>query len=484
MSFHLSRKAITRMQAILAIVIVIIAAVGGIYAYYTTLTPQAGNPIKIALIPPLTGPAARTGKELQDGVLFAYDELKAAGKIPVKVDGQLRDIQFMWVDSKSDPEEAVKAYTDAIVSGGADILGWNWHSSVAMALYKISTKYNKIHFGDVGETQFLSLERAKNPDESKYWFKYWAAPPCYGSLFAPALEDAMKDVGFTPKTKTIAILLEDTDYGRGMGDALKDAFAKAGWNVAYYDVFSLSPPESDFTPFISKYKTAGVSVVYQISTGLPSMNAFLKQSYEAGLPALRGSFGIGWSSISEWYPALKEASDYVLSMDSNAIITTAQKDFVTRFQAAKGYAPSAVVAGYWGYDAFSMLIEGLNKAGTMNVDTLRRTLLDMEYKGIFMTTKFSENANPPGTCCLGPMEIIADGDHFHFPLQQWKGGVATPIWPAAEAQGKLEIPPILAGAPGNFEVPPILAGTAGNFVTPPILAGAPGKFEVPSYLGG
>lgn len=355
MSFHLSRKAITQMQAILVIVVVIIAVAGGIYAYNATLTPPTpppaatttaamtsltmGPPIKIALIPPLTGPAARTGKELQDGVLFTYDELKAAGKIPVKVDGQLRDIQFMWVDSKSDPEEAVKGYTDAIVSGGADILGWNWHSSVAMALYKISTKYNKIHFGDVGETQQLSLARAKNPDESKYWFKYWADPPCYGSLFAPAIEDSFKAVGFTPKAKIAAILLEDTDYGRGMGDALKDAFIKAGWTVPFYDVFSLSPPESDFTPFISKYKTAGVTVVYQISTGLPSMNAFLKQSYEAKLAAIRGSFGIGWSSTSEWYPALKEASDYVVSMDANAVITPEQKDFVSRFQAAKGYAP-------------------------------------------------------------------------------------------------------------------------------------------------
>ena len=270
MSFHLSRKAITRMQSTLVIVVVILAAVGGAYAYYSTLTPPpmatttasmstgtslvVGPPIKLALIPPLTGPAARTGKELQDGIMFTYNELKADGQIPVKVDGQLRDIQFMWLDSKSDPEESVKAYTDAIVSGGADILGWNWHSSVALAIYRISTKYGKIHFGDVGETQELSYAAAKDPNASRYWFKSWADPP-HTSLFAPALEDIMTAAHYTPKARMAALLLEDSDYGRSMADALKDALVAKGWTIQYYDVFSLSPPEGDFTPFISKYKT-------------------------------------------------------------------------------------------------------------------------------------------------------------------------------------------------------------------------------------
>jgi len=427
------------MQALLIIVVVIIAAGAGIWAYYATLPPPAGKPIKLALIPPLTGPAARTGKELQDGIMFAYDDLKAAGKIPIMVDGEMRDIELMWLDSKSDPEEAVKAYTDAIVSGGADILGWNWHSSVAMALYKISTKYNKIHFGDVGETQFLSYARAENPDESKYWFKYWAAPPAYASLFAPAFEESMKAVGYTPRNRIAALIVEETDYGRGMGDALRDALQEYGWTVQYYDVFSLSPPETEFSPVISKYKTADVSLVYIVATGLPSMNAFLKQTYEAKLNAFKGVFGIGWFSADEWYPALKEASDYVISMDSNAIITDAQKEFVDRFNAKYGYSPSAVVAGYWGYDAFTMLIEGLRTAGTLDPDKLRRTLLDMEFKGIFMNTKFSELPDPPKV--LGPMEVIADADHFHFPLLQWKDGKSTPIWPSTEAQGQLLIPP-------------------------------------------
>jgi len=429
------------MKTILGVAIVIIVIIAGlVYYYYATLPPPVGAPIKIGLIPPLTGPAARTGKELKDGVLFAYDELKAKGKIPVKIDGVSRDIEFIWIDSKSDPEEAVKAYEDAIVRGGADVLGWNWHSSVAMALYKISTKYGKVHFGDVGETQYLCAARLKAPEESKYWFKAWACPPLYGSLFAPALEDSMKAIGYTPRNRICTILVEDTDYGRGMGDALKEALEKYGWTVQYYDVFSLSPPETEFSPVILKYKTADASLVYLVATGLPSMNAFLKQSYEAKLKAFKGIFGIGWFSTEEWYPAVKEGSDYVLAMDSTPVITDEQRDWISRFKAKMGYEPSSVVAGFWGYDHFCMLVEGLNKAGSLDPEKLKRALLDIEYKGVFMTIKFTETPIP-GKAHY--MECIADADHFTFPLLQWKGGKYTVLWPTKYATAKLEVPPEL-----------------------------------------
>ena len=496
MTFHLSRKAITKMQASLVVVVVIIAVVGGAYAYYSTLTtaPMAtssatmatsanaslamGPPIKIAFVPPLTGPAALTGKQLQDGIMFTYNELKADGQIPVKVDGQYRDIQFIWLDSKSDPATAVAAYNEGLVQDGADIIGWNWHSSIALAVYTLSTKYNKIDFGDVGETQALSSARLLDPNASRYYFKCWADPPSYASVFGPALTGVLAQAGYTPNPKVAALLLEDTDYGRAMGDALNASLTAQGWTVKYYDVFSLSPPETDFTPFISKYKDAGVTLVYQVSTGLPSMTAFMKQSYDANLTAIRASFGIGWFSTSEWYPALGPASDYVLSMDSNAITTPAQMAFASKFQAAYGYAPSAVVTGYWGHDLFSMLIAALNQAGTMNPETIRTTLLNMDYHGIFMNVHFTTNADPP--LAYGPMEVIANTTYFHFPLMQWMHGNATAVYPPAEATGKFVVPPnMMPMGASTGEVVPIFAAIASAFVVTPV---TPGKFSVLTYV--
>jgi len=495
------------MQGIIVIVIVIIAAAGGL-AYYatqpssstTSMTTESsmissmtaassisgvalGPPIKLALIPPLTGPAAETGKELQDAIMYTYNQLKASGQIPVKVDGQYRDIQFIWLDSKSDPEEAVKAYTDAIVTQNVDILGWNWHSSVALALYTISTKYGKIHFADVGETQTLSLARAQDPNASRYWFKAWASPPCYASLFAPALSDITSAAGYTPASKTAAILIEDTDYGRAIDAALTTALTNTGWTIAYHDVFSLSPPESDFTPFISKYMANNVGLVYQVSTGLPTFVAFFKQLHDAGYTGLKASFGIGFFSPSQWYPTLGSASDGIISMDSNAVSTPAELQFVQNFNQSLGYVPSAVVAGYWAHDLFSMLIAGLNQAGTMNVETLRSTLLGMDYQGTFMRIRFTTNPLPANStlgCSLGPMEVIASPTYFHFPLQQWFNGTAHVVWPSNEANAKW-VPPmiiksvlsLLSLSSANVKwIPPMIIRpvlSLASIIAPPIL---------------
>jgi branched-chain amino acid transport system substrate-binding protein len=432
------RKTLYIGVAVLAIVIA--AALAYYYFAVVMVPPPPAEPIKMGIVAPLTGPVARTGKELQDGIRFAYDDLKAEGKIPVEIDGVLRDIELVWIDSKSDPEEAVKAYEDAIVRLGVDVLGWNWHSSVAMALYKISTKYGKVHFGSVGETQFLCQARLEDPEASKYWFKSWACPPLYASLFAPAIEDVMKDIGYTPRNRIAALIVEETDYGRGMGDALKEALEEYGWTVVHYDVFSLSPPETEFTPLISKYKTADASLVYLVSTGLPSMNAFLKQAYEMKLKALKAVFGVGWFSPDEWYEPLKEASDYIVAMDTRPVMTDEQREWISRFEEKYGYEPSSIVAGFWGYDFFSMYVEGLNRAGTLDAEKLKRALLDMEYKGIFMTIKYAEEPIP-GKAHY--MEIIADREHFFLPLVQWKGGEYKILWPPEVATGKLEIPPEL-----------------------------------------
>lgn len=435
-----------RLISIVIAVIVIVAAVVVSY-YFLALRPTpapevvpTAPPIKIALIPPLTGPAARTGKELQDAIYFTYEELKAAGKIPVEVDGELRDLEFIWLDSKSDPEEAVKAYEDAIVRLGADILGWNWHSSVAMALFKISTRYGKIHWADVGESQYICYEREKNPEESKYWFKCWACPPYYASLFPQALEDAMKAVGYEPRNKRVALLVEDTDYGLGMADALKEAFEELGWTVVSIDRFTLSPPETEFGPIIMKYKTYDVSLVYQVSTGLPSMVAFLKQAHEAGLRAFKASFGVGFFSVDEWYPVLKEASDYVLSMDSVMFVTEEQKAWAEKFKEKYGYMPSPVVSAYWAHDLLCMLVEALHRAKTLNPEVLRRTLLDMKYKGLMMTIDIAEEPIP-GKAHY--MEVVAGLEGFYFPLVQWIEGEPVVLWPQDIATGKLEIPPEL-----------------------------------------
>src|SRR5262249_36212431 len=91
---------------------------------------MAAEALKIGVMSPFTGPAARVGQDVKNGVAMAYAEAKAAGEIPVKVGGEPRDMQFIWIDDESSPEKAVRATRRAITEDKVDLLFFGWHSSV------------------------------------------------------------------------------------------------------------------------------------------------------------------------------------------------------------------------------------------------------------------------------------------------------------------------------------------------------------------
>jgi branched-chain amino acid transport system substrate-binding protein len=112
-----------------------------------------GEPLKIGSFGPFTGPASRTGDEIRNGVELALEDARAAGDLPLTIDGQKRDVEIVWIDSQSSPEKAVKAVQDAITRQGVQFLANGWHSSVAMAITDAEAPYRIVHIGHLGESQ-------------------------------------------------------------------------------------------------------------------------------------------------------------------------------------------------------------------------------------------------------------------------------------------------------------------------------------------
>ena len=126
----------------------------------------AGEPLKIGSKGPFTGPASRTGDEIKNGVAMALEDARAAGDLPLVIDGEQRDVEIVYIDSQSSPEKAVKAVTDAITREGVKFIANGWHSSVAMGLLDAEAPYHIVHLGHLGESQFISEKI--NSDPQKY----------------------------------------------------------------------------------------------------------------------------------------------------------------------------------------------------------------------------------------------------------------------------------------------------------------------------
>jgi len=439
----MSKKAISKMAAIGIIIIVVVAALAGVAIYYMTRPKKMkAPPIKIGVMGPFTGPAAKTGEEFKRGWETAIEDLREQGLIPVKVDGVYRDIEVIWVDSESDPEKAIKAYEDALARG-VEVFLHGWHSSVAMAVHEISTAHGIMHFGHMGATQFLCYKREENPDASRYWFKAWPCPPVYVYLYAESLKYFMDQGWWTPRNKKFAICVEDTDWGRGFGDGVKEVFERLGFECVHYDVFSLIPaPEVEFYPLLEKYKAADISLLIVTTTASASIGALLKQAREVDLRALIIMDGLGW--FPDWYDIAGEASDYVISQDSPRAVTPEQKAWVERYKEKYGVEPSLAAAAQV-YDLTMVFFKALNEAGTLDAEKLRSVLVDRPWKGLWQTWYWPSTLyDPEKQPWAHYMEPRVGFDYYSFPMVQYLGGKYYVISPPDKAERPFEMPPYAA----------------------------------------
>ena len=129
-------------------------SVGTIVAGSGGTQAVAADPIKIGVMGPHSGPAARVGEDIKNGVNMGLEEAMAAGDLPVAVGGQKRNFEFVWVDSESSPEKGIRAVRRAITEDKVDLLMFGWHSSVGLAVIDVSAEYGKIHFGPLPATRW------------------------------------------------------------------------------------------------------------------------------------------------------------------------------------------------------------------------------------------------------------------------------------------------------------------------------------------
>lgn len=399
---------------------------------------QSGERIAIGVMGPFTGPAIRTGDAFKKGVQMALEDARKDQDLPLTVNGQKHDIDIVWVDSQSDPEKAVKAVLDAINRQNVKFMVTGWHSSVAMAVMDTEVPFHIVHLGDMGEAQTISEKLRNDPQRYAGWFKGWPAPPIFAGLYGPPLQHFLKQGLWKPATHRAAVLVEDTDYGRGWGEALTASLKETGFEPLPFDVTPLD--QTEFTPLLTKYRAQKVSIVAMTSTGSVSASNFVKQFANSRIKALMIGHGLTW--FSEWYKLTGDASNYVITADSPHAISPEQKEWVARYKAKYNEDPSLAPSGH-PYDYMRMSLKVINKAGSFDFATLTRTIHENPYKGVWEYYKFSDK---PGPHALAPNEVETGPfmKGFFFPLVQLMDGQYKIIWPTELADAQFQVPPWVA----------------------------------------
>lgn len=387
--------------------------------------------LKIGVLSPFTGPVARTGEEIKDSVMMAFENIDYTIG-PYK-------IELVFIDSQSDPDKATRAYEDAIVRDGiqAGLLGW--HSSVAVAVMEVTAKYKIPHFFSMGETDVVNEKFNSDPEKYGYWMaKGWPQPKSLVSAnYAIGFQDLIDQGQWVPKNMRVALMAEETDFGRAVVKPLAEYMAADGWDVVAQDFVSLE--EVDFIPLLTKYKGLDVDLTVVTHTAAAGISSFAKQAKEVGLPGLVVAHGLGW--VGEWYDLTGDASDGVLDQIPK-LATDKALTWAKDFEAKYGMKPSPSAGGL-AYDWSNMFIKLLEATlaeyGELNSETIytfgREKLWTGEFTytdGIIMPMyKFTPETIP---------DMVIGKEGFIFPIIQYFGGEGKIVWPLDWAESTLVVP--------------------------------------------
>jgi branched-chain amino acid transport system substrate-binding protein len=305
----------------------------------TTATDQV-QVIKLGFSAPLTGPQSHYGKDMQNGVELALQEVNDSQ--PKLGDKAVR-FELMVEDDQADPKTATQVaqrFVDAKVSG---ILG-HFNSGTSIPASKI--------YHQAGIPQLAMASAAAYTQQGfNTTFRMFTSDAQQGSTLG-------KYVVETIKAKNVAIIDDRTAYGQGLADEFEKAAKAAGATIVKREY--TTDKDTDFTAILTAIKGSQPDVIFY--GGADAQSApMIKQMHNLGVKAILVS---GDMTRSDTFLKLagKEAEGAIASsagvpperMPNNG-------DFIKRF-AAK-YGPVQTYGPY-AYDGAKAMMAAILKAGS------------------------------------------------------------------------------------------------------------------------
>ncbi|MGY5775167.1 ABC transporter substrate-binding protein [Rhizobium sp. LEGMi135b] len=354
MTHSLTRRALLVSTALLTLV----AAAPG----FSISARADGDPIKLGIVAPMSGPNARYGAFSMHGAELAVKEINDAGG----VDGH--KIELYNADSQGTPVEGVSATRRLIDEDEVGFIIGDVSSSVTLAMQPV-----------VEDAGVLLLNAASsNPKITygagvggyKWTFRNYPTDENRALIVA---KYAAEQRGFTK----FAVLSVDTDYGRSAIEFTKKYLPEFKGEILSEDYYKEG--EVDFRSVLSKIRDNGAQAI--IMYGLADTTPIVaRQMVELGLAGKVTLIGNGEfntaKTIATAPTALEgavEAAAWLPAWDSPE-----SKAFVERFTTTYKDAPNNHAYVHW--DTVHLLAEAIHEAGSIDQEKVRDALSKIKYK--------------------------------------------------------------------------------------------------------
>ena len=216
--------------------------------------------IKIGAAGPMTGSNASFGAQLKEGAEQAVADINAKGGVLGK------QLVLEIGDDACDPKQAVSV-ANKFANDGVVFVDGHFCSSSSIPASKVYTEEGILQITPASTNPKFTDEGSWNT------FRDCGRDDQQGAVAGKYL--AKEFAGHK-----VAILHDNTAYGKGLADETKKAMNKAGLKETLYSAYV--PGERDYSAIVSRLKEAGIDVAYiggyQTETGL-----ILKQAKQQGM---------------------------------------------------------------------------------------------------------------------------------------------------------------------------------------------------------
>lgn len=332
---------------------------------------EESSTIKVGGMGPLTGSAAMYGISVDKGAKLAFEEINANGGILGK------KFEYISLDEKADPIEAVNAYNKLTDEGVVAILG-SVTSKPTLAVAELAAQDGIPMITPTG-TQINITDAGPNI------FRVCFTDPYQGSTLAKFSKDKLG-------AKTAAIMVNtSSDYSDGIANAFIKQAEKEGIKVVAKEGYS--DGDKDFKAQLTKINSENPDILvvpeyYELSALIAT------QAREIGM---KSTFvgPDGWDGIigaldSSSYSVVDNSyfTNHYSTEDSNEKV----QSFLKKYREKYNEEPTAFSA--LAYDTVYVLKNAIDKAGTTDKAELTKAIKASDMDGVTGHLTFDENNNP------------------------------------------------------------------------------------------
>lgn len=396
------------------------------------------NTVTIGHVGPLSGAQASYGKDTENGVQMAIDELNQRG---ITIGGRRIRFQMISIDDGSTPTQssaAARSLCNLKVNGTVN-------SSISIAAAKI--------YADCGIPNITGS--ATNPHQTRAEqvtsFRMVANDKAQSAAVAQYIADAMK-------LQKVAVIADSTAYSQGVASHFKSAAQAKGIQVV--GEASINDEATELVGPLGNFQSSRPDIIFFAGSATQAV-ALLRQLGPAGMSNMKLIAGGGVCGTELQRGAANTSNlENLICVESGAVLPDIFGVETGRNRYESAFPNQLQARSTYTYDATKSLVAAMKRANSVDPKDYLPCLRELNLEGLTGNTSFKSNGD-----VRSPLSTV-------YAFRNGKKTIVSSVAPEPRIEN-----PSAGGCVAIGNANPVVAAGQGA-------GSGPGRFSPPRSLGG